>query len=123
MPKLTIRMALALSSALGMPGLAVTAAPAEEATTLEAITVEGASYETEGSNSYRSGLISVGEKAAMTPREVPQSTSVVTRKQIEDGGYTALETAVEIIPGLLVLSNDVGRSSLFSRGFEFDYLY
>lgn len=123
MPKLTIRMALALSSALWMPGLAATAARAEDTTTLEAITVEGASYETEGSNSYRSGLISVGEKAAMTPREVPQSTSVVTRKQIEDGGYTALETAVENIPGLLVLSNDVGRSSLFSRGFEFDYLY
>ncbi|MFD2175801.1 TonB-dependent siderophore receptor [Rhodobacter lacus] len=122
MPMITIRRALAIGTALVVPALAG-AALAEEITTLEEINVEGASYETEGSNSYKSGLISVGEKAAMTPREVPQSTSVVTRKQIEDGGYTALETAVRNVPGLLVLSNDVGRSSLFSRGFEFDYLY
>jgi len=119
---MSIRRMLALGTALVTPMLAG-GALAEEATTLEEISVEGASYETEGANSYKSGLISVGEKAAMTPREVPQSTSVVTRKQIEDGGYTALETAVKNVPGLLVLSNDVGRSSLFSRGFEFDYLY
>ncbi|SFG65693.1 TonB-dependent Receptor Plug Domain [Palleronia marisminoris] len=31
--------------------------------------------------------------------------------------------ALDDAPGLLVLNNDVGRSSLFSRGYEFDYLY
>ncbi|SOC11613.1 TonB-dependent siderophore receptor [Rhodobacter maris] len=117
-----IRRALVLGTALVAPMLAG-GARAEEPMVLDAITVEGASYETEGTKSYKSGLISVGEKAAMSPREVPQSTSVVTRQQIEDGGYTALETAVANVPGLLVLQNDVGRSSLFSRGFEFDYLY
>lgn len=122
MPRMTIRSALFLGTALVAPLLAG-GAWAEDSTDLGAITVKGASYETEGSDSYKSGLISVGEKAAMTPREVPQSTSVVTRKQIEDGGYTALETAIENTPGLLVLSNDIGRSSLFSRGFELDYLY
>ncbi|RLL63883.1 TonB-dependent siderophore receptor [Paenirhodobacter hankyongi] len=116
--KRQLRVALLVSTALCAPR-----AWAEDTYALEDITVEGASYQTEGSDSYRSGLISVGEKAAMTPREVPQSTTVITRKQIEDGGYTALETALEDTAGILVLNNDTGRSSLFSRGFEFDYLY
>lgn len=116
--KRELRVILMASTALSAP-MAVAQEPFE----LEAITVEGASYETEGTDSYKSGLISVGEKAAMTPREVPQSTTVITRKQIEDGGYTSLETAVADAPGLIVLNNDEGRSSLFSRGFEFDYLY
>lgn len=119
----TTRAALLLGTALA--GLAGTALQAQDtgATDLGTLTVEGASYETEGTNSYKSGLISVGEKAAMTPREVPQSTTVITRTQIEDGGYTALETALDAAPGIMILSNDTGRSSIFSRGFEFDYLY
>lgn len=116
--KRALRTVLMVSTALTAP-----AAMAEEVIELEAISVEGASYQTEGTDSYKSDLISVGEKATMTPREVPQSTTVITRKQIEDGGYTALETALSHSPGLMVLNNDVGRSSLFSRGFEFDYLY
>ena len=87
------------------------------------ILLPGASYETEGTDSYATDLVSVGEKSAMDWREVPQSTTVVTSEQIEDGAYTALEEALDDAPGLLVLNNDVGRSSLFSRGFEFDYLY
>ncbi|WP_233193136.1 TonB-dependent siderophore receptor [Acidimangrovimonas sediminis] len=86
---------------------------------LDDIRVEGSSYETEGTDSYRTDRISVGEKAAMSPREVPQSTVVITSQQIKDGGYTALNDA----PGLMILNNDIGRSSIFSREFEFDYLY
>ncbi len=118
----SIRRGLALCTALVAPMLAGMAT-AQETIELDAINVEGASYETEGTDSYKSGLISVGEKAAMTPREVPQSTTVITRKQIEDGGFTALETALDAAPGIMILSNDTGRSSIFSRGFEFDYLY
>ncbi|MBC7145897.1 MAG: TonB-dependent siderophore receptor [Thioclava marina] len=113
-----MRIVLTMTTALCAPG-----AMAQDMFQLDEITVTGSSYKTEGTGSYRSGLISVGEKAAMTPREVPQSTTVVTYQQIEDGGYSALETAMEDTPGIMVLNNDVGRSSLFSRGFEFDYLY
>ena len=67
-------------------------------------------------------LISVGEKMTLSPRQVPQSTSVVTSKQIEDGGYTALEEALADVPGIMILNNDTGRSSIYSRGYEFDYL-
>ncbi len=119
-PKKPRLIALLITTALAP--LAPVSTASAQTTELEEIKV-GASYETEGSNSYTSDLISVGEKSAMKLRQVPQTTSVVTRKQIADGGYTALETAVEDVPGLLVLNNDIGRSSLYSRGFEFDYLY
>ncbi|NDW04959.1 TonB-dependent siderophore receptor [Jiella pacifica] len=90
---------------------------------LDTVIVDGASYETEGTNSYATDLISVGEKEARPPREIPQSTTVLTRQRIEDGDYTSLDTALRETPGIVVLNNDDGRSSIFSRGFEFDSLY
>ncbi|MBO0903736.1 TonB-dependent siderophore receptor [Jiella sonneratiae] len=90
---------------------------------LDTVVVDGSSYETEGTDSYTTDLISVGEKEARPPREIPQSTTVVTRERIEDGGYTSLDTALRETPGIVVLNNDNGRSSIFSRGFEFDSLY
>jgi len=97
-------------------------AKAEEAK-LDTIRVQGSSYETEGTGSYTSDLVSVGEKEVLTAREIPQSTHVITREKLEDGGYTSLDTTLRETPGVVVLSNDDGRSSLFSRGFEYDVLY
>ena len=111
------RVALLLTTALSTPAVA------QDSVYLGELQIDGASYETEDSNSYTTDLISVGEKATMGPREVPQSTTVITRKQIEDGGYTALEDALADTPGIMILNNDTGRSSIFSRGYEFDYLY
>lgn len=96
-----------------------TAAP----TTLQRIEAKGSSYETEDTKSYTTDLISVGEKDVRPVREIPQSTTVITRERLEDGGYTSLDTALRETPGIVVLNNDNGRSSIFSRGFEFDYLY
>lgn len=92
-------------------------------TLLREISVEGASYETEGTGSYTTDLISVGEKDVRPLREIPQSTTVLTRERLDDGGYTSLDTALRETPGIVVLNNDDGRSSIFSRGFEFDTLY
>lgn len=103
---------------------ATTAAKAsDEATELEPIVVEGATYETEDSGSYTSKLVSVGDKDTRSQREVPQSTTVVTRKRLDDGNFTSLDTVLRKTPGVVVLTNDDGRSSLYSRGFEYDYLY
>ncbi|MBP0617580.1 TonB-dependent siderophore receptor [Jiella mangrovi] len=90
---------------------------------LDTVTVQGSSYTTEGTESYTTDLISVGEKEARSPREIPQTTTVLTRARIEDSGYTSLDTAMRETPGIVVLNNDNGRSSIFSRGYEFDSLY
>ncbi|NDW01839.1 TonB-dependent siderophore receptor [Yangia sp. PrR002] len=112
-----IRLVLLLSTSLSTPAFA------QDDVYLGELTIDSASYETEGTNSYTTDRISVGEKASMAPRDVPQSSWVVTRKVIEDAGYTALEEALADTPGIMILNNDVGRSSIFSRGYEFDYLY
>ena len=117
LPHRSIRHVLMATTVIAGPAFA------QDVIELDPITVLGSSYETEGTNSYTTDLISVGEKAAMSPREVPQSTTVITSKQIKDGGYTALEEALADTPGIMILNNNVGRSSIFSRGYEFDYLY
>ncbi len=121
----TCRVAALLASTMlasaYSPGAA--AQNAGDATVLEEIVVQGASYETEGTRSYTTDLISVGEKDARPLREIPQSTTVLTRERLDDGGFTSLDTALKKTPGVVVLTNDDGRSSLYSRGFEFDTLY
>ncbi len=92
-------------------------------TVLEPIVVEGSTYETEGTGSYATKLISVGDKDTRPLREVPQSTTVLTRERLDDGNFTSLDTAMRKTPGVVVLTNDDGRSSLYSRGFEYDTLY
>ncbi|MCX8997373.1 TonB-dependent siderophore receptor [Rhizobiaceae bacterium BDR2-2] len=95
----------------------------ETVTELGTIVVEGSTYDTEGTGSYTTNLISVGDKDTRPLREVPQSTTVLTRERLEDGNFTSLDTALRKTPGVVVLANDDGRSSLFSRGFEVDSLY
>jgi len=90
---------------------------------LPALTVTGSVYQTESSDSYASDTVSVGDKDARPPREVPQSTTVLTRAYLEDRNARSLDTILRETPGIVVLTNDNGRSSLYSRGFEFDKLY
>ena len=119
------RVALLLASTMlaTMHGAAALAQDAGEATVLEEIRVQGTSYETEGTGSYTTDLISVGEKDVRPLREIPQSTTVLTRERLQDGNFTALDTTLKKTPGVVVLTNDDGRSSLYSRGFEYDTLY
>ncbi len=97
---------------------------AEEAgVVLPEVLVQGSTYRTDTTESYTTDLISVGDKDTRPLREVPQSTTVLTRERLNDGNYTSLDTALKETPGVVVLSNDEGRSSLYSRGFEFDSFY
>lgn len=118
----------ALCALLTAPGLvraqeAPTAASAEaeaNALRLEEIFLQGSSYETEHTGSYTTDLLSVGDKDTRYQREIPQSTTVLTRQRLEDGNFTSLDSALRKTPGVMVLTNDDGRSSIYSRGFEFD---
>lgn len=120
-PSTRVLAALALAGGLARPGLAEEAASAPME--LSPVTVTGSGYETESTNSYKSDLLSVGEKDARPVREIPQSTTVLTREYLDDRNASSLDTALRYTPGIVVLDNDNGRSSLYSRGFEFDSLY
>ena len=122
-------LAALLLATTALAGAGATVSPAQEAapggttTLLDRLVFDGASYETEDTDSYTTDRISVGEKDVRPVREIPQSTTVITRERLEDGKYTSLDTVLRETPGIVVLNNDDGRSSIFSRGFEFDYLY
>lgn len=125
-PSTRLMAAAALAAGLSSPALAQDGEPGGGqggTMTLPSITVTGSGYETEGTDSYATDVISVGEKDARPVREVPQSTTVLTREYLEDRDVTSLDTALRKTPGMVVLNNDNGRSSIFSRGFEFDTLY
>jgi len=104
-------------------GAATAAGEADDPIVLPALVVSGSRYRTEATDGYTTDLISVGEKEARSPREVPQSTTVLTRDYLEDRGARSMDTALREAPGILVLNNDNGRSSILARGFEFDSLY
>ncbi|MBB3142557.1 TonB-dependent siderophore receptor [Halomonas organivorans] len=96
----------------------------EEATRLETITVEGNRlYEmlpSETTGGYGVDAATVGTKTPAALRDIPQSVSVVTRDAIEDQNFSTLDELGRRTPGMRVLSNDNGRSSIYARGYEYD---
>jgi outer membrane receptor for ferric coprogen and ferric-rhodotorulic acid len=75
---------------------------------------------TEGSESFTSPTATVAGKSPTRVRDIPQALSVVTDERIEQLNMTQLEDAARWTTGMLVLTNDPGRSSIFTRGFELD---
>ncbi len=69
---------------------------------------------------YTVDAATVGTKTPAALRDIPQSISVVTRDAIEDQNFTTLDELGRRTPGMRVLSNDNGRSSIYARGYEYD---
>lgn len=101
-----------LASLLGDAALAQTVLPTIE------VQGEGGAVQTEGVDSYTSSRTTIG-KDALTLKEIPQSVTVITRQRIQDQNMIALEDAARAAPGVVIFQNDRGRSSIFSRGYEF----
>ncbi|MCG7600355.1 TonB-dependent siderophore receptor [Halomonas sp. McH1-25] len=91
---------------------------------LATITVEGNRlYEmlpSEQTAGYDVDAATVGTKVPAALRDIPQSITVVTRDAIEDQNFTTLDELGRRTPGMRVLSNDNGRSSIYARGYEYD---
>jgi len=94
------------------------------ATSLETLTVEGnALYDAASSEEltgYNTEAATVGTKTPAALKDIPQSITVLTNDYIEDRGFVHLDDAAKTTPGIRTLSNDTGRSSIFSRGYEYD---
>ncbi|MBS62594.1 MAG: TonB-dependent siderophore receptor [Salinisphaera sp.] len=108
-----------------MPVLAQDAsAPEGEPLQLEMVTVEGNQlYDmlpSEQTGGYAVDAATVGTKTPAALKDIPQSISVITRESIEDRNVDTLDELARRTPGLRVLTNDAGRSSIYSRGYEYD---
>ncbi|MES2584500.1 MAG: TonB-dependent siderophore receptor [Pseudomonadota bacterium] len=76
-------------------------------------------HATEGSGQYTTRALSVG-KLVQSPRETPQSVSVITRQQLDDRNFTKLEDAIKQTAGVNVTRFDGAGNfnSIQSRGFD-----
>lgn len=72
---------------------------------------------TEGSGSYTPSAIATATRIVLSPRETPQSISVVTRQQIEDFNLTSIDDVMRHTPGVSIVTYDSERTVYLSRGF------
>ena len=72
---------------------------------------------TEGSGSYTSGTIATATRLVLTPKETPQSISVVTRQEMDDFNLTAIDDVMRRTPGVSVATLDSERTDYYARGF------
>lgn len=88
-----------------LPAVAVTAQPLRDATS-------------EGTQSWSPRLSTSATRLNLTPRETPQTLSVVTRRQLDDLALTTVDEALAGLSGVHVQGNGSNGSSYLSRGFE-----
>ncbi len=78
---------------------------------------------TEGSGSYTSQAMASSTRLSLSPRETPQSVTIMTRQRMDDQGITQISDLVQQTPGLSFDSaGNTGSdsSTIYSRGFEID---
>jgi len=95
------------------------AASAAEANVLPVVTVVSNRLGdiTEGSGSYTAGSIATATRLVLTPRETPQSISVITRQKMDDFNLTSIDQVMEHTPGVSIVTYDSERTEYYSRGF------
>lgn len=86
-------------------------------TVLEAVTVTGQRVD-----GYTAPEGSSATKLTLTPRETPQSLTVITRQRLDDQALTALRQVLDNTPGVYSNAYDSERVLFFSRGFLIDTL-
>ncbi|WP_245879866.1 TonB-dependent siderophore receptor [Vibrio gangliei] len=74
----------------------------------------------EETGGYSVDAATVGTKTPAALKDIPQSVTVLTNDYIEERNYVAVDDLAKYTPGLRTMANDSGRSSIFSRGYEFD---
>lgn len=116
--RLTVLMVLSVFSS------GTWAAGAENTVTLDTVDVKGQrSYNalsTEKTQDYTSFAVTVGTKIPTAMHDIPQSISLITAQQVKDRNVDTFDQLARKIPGLRVLLNDDGRSSVYARGYEYD---
>lgn len=107
-----------------LSALAQGVVPQNEPVQLESITVEGNRLydmpSSEESGGYTVEAATVGTKTPAALRDIPQSITVYTDDYIKDRQFVNLDDLAKYTAGLRTLTNDSGRSSIYSRGYEYD---
>ena len=91
--------------------------------TLQNIIVSGVnrSTRTENKDTYTTSAMKTTTGLALSPKETPQSVSVITKTQLNDRGISSLKDAMKTTTGVNVL-RESGRYRFQSRGFYVDQI-
>lgn len=113
------RLALSLPCLALGTGLVHAAEPSNDAVVLDQVVVEGGGFfqSTEQTGQYRTPASSSATGLTLTPRETPQSLSVISNQQIEDFQLDDVNSALESTPGVTVEQPETDRTYYTSRGF------
>jgi outer membrane receptor for ferric coprogen and ferric-rhodotorulic acid len=96
------------------------------AISLDTIDVQGVSSSdpgrTEGTGSYTPSVTASATGLQLSPRETPQSISVVTRQQMNDFGLKSINEVIDHTPGLSTVSEGSVITYWYARGFPIQSL-
>lgn len=73
--------------------------------------------------SYKPAKASIASKVPLTPREIANSVSVLTREQIEDQGLVTMQDALQQVTGINVIANDNSNAQYYARGYGLGVMY
>lgn len=103
------------------PASQASGTPQDGSTMLQTITVTGQGPITEGTGRYTTGAMATATGLTLSPRETPQSVSVMTSQRIADQGSTTIQDAMKKTTGINVI-RESGVYRFQSRGFYMDQI-
>lgn len=109
--------------ALAMSGIARAQESAGEAILSEVKVFERVLGEkTEGTASYTTGKARTATPLSLSPRDTPQSVSVMTQQRIEDQGLLNITDVLNNVTGVSVNQYETHRAQFNARGFDINAL-
>lgn len=113
-------LARLVRAALLLPVVLTCATARAEPTTLPTVNVSAQQEQetTEGSGSYTAETSRTATKLALTPRETPQSVTVVTWQKMDDFNQTSINDVLNGTVGVQVERIETDRSYYTARGFD-----
>ncbi|MBV7416738.1 TonB-dependent siderophore receptor [Aeromonas sp. sif2433] len=117
-------LALAVSAALAVTVASPALAEEQNVVPDETLVVYGnplyGMAPSEETGGYSVDSATVGTKTPAALKDIPQSITVLTNDYIKERNFVAVDDLAKYTPGLRTMVNDSGRSSIFSRGYEYD---
>ncbi len=72
---------------------------------------------------YKADKVAVAGKIPLSPREIPNSVSVLTREQIEEQGLVTMQDGLQQVTGINVVANDTSNAQYWARGYGLGVMY
>jgi len=114
----TVTCTLLLFSLTCGISLALAEETPDTARTLDKVQVTGhRDTRTEGSGAWITDSASTATRMALSPRETPQSVTIITRQRLDDMGVNRLDDVLAQTTGVTVGGLDTERTSFSARGF------